>query len=371
MIVKNEAAVIMRCLDSCLPLLDYVLIVDTGSSDGTQQLIRQFLQETGLPGSVVDEPWQDFAHNRSSALQKLRQRPELDYSLMIDADEVLHYEADFDAALFKQQLDQDVYDIETRYGNINYLRPQLCSNHLPFYYKGILHEYLELNQSFTREPLKGLYNTPLPDGARSRNPQKYQEDAAALEAALEHETDKQLQRRYTFYLAQSYRDCKEFDKALNAYARRTHQGGWDEEIYYSFLSIARIQEYLGYSKEYVLNNYFEAHEIKPSRLEALHGAVSYCRKNQKMGLAYLISKGALEQKAPPDALFSEQWIYDYGILDEYTIAAYWAGHYAESYKACMQLLKSPLVPVRERNRIQTNAKSALKKIDDNALVQQW
>ena len=84
MIVKNEARVIRRCLESVLPLLDYVLIVDTGSNDGTQQAIRDFLREKDLPGEVVEEPWRDFAYNRSFALQKLRERQDIDYGLMIN-----------------------------------------------------------------------------------------------------------------------------------------------------------------------------------------------------------------------------------------------------------------------------------------------
>jgi glycosyltransferase involved in cell wall biosynthesis len=47
MIVRNEAHIIERCLASVLPLIDYVLIVDTGSSDGTQQVVRHYLENTG------------------------------------------------------------------------------------------------------------------------------------------------------------------------------------------------------------------------------------------------------------------------------------------------------------------------------------
>ena len=43
MIVKNEAHVILRCLDSVRPLVDYVLIEDTGSTDGTQQIVMDWL----------------------------------------------------------------------------------------------------------------------------------------------------------------------------------------------------------------------------------------------------------------------------------------------------------------------------------------
>src|ERR1700761_235877 len=80
MIVKNEAHVILRCLESVRPLVDYVLIEDTGSTDGTQNIIRQYLDRERLPGEVFDEPWRDFADNRTLALQRLREKPEIDYA---------------------------------------------------------------------------------------------------------------------------------------------------------------------------------------------------------------------------------------------------------------------------------------------------
>src|SRR5579862_8821121 len=85
MIVKNEAAVILRCLDSVRPIIDYWVIVDTGSTDGTQDIIREYLKD--LPGELYERPWQDFAHNRSEGLALAR--PHGDYSLIIDADDAL------------------------------------------------------------------------------------------------------------------------------------------------------------------------------------------------------------------------------------------------------------------------------------------
>src|SRR5215813_6680732 len=67
MIVKNETKVIRHCLESTLPLVDYILVVDTGSTDGTQQMIRDFLAEHNVKGAIIDEPWRDFAYNRSFA----------------------------------------------------------------------------------------------------------------------------------------------------------------------------------------------------------------------------------------------------------------------------------------------------------------
>ncbi len=67
MIVKNEAHVIQRCLATVRPIIDHWVIVDTGSTDGTQDIIRAAMAD--MPGSLVERPWVDFAHNRSEALR--------------------------------------------------------------------------------------------------------------------------------------------------------------------------------------------------------------------------------------------------------------------------------------------------------------
>lgn len=345
MIVKNEAHIIRRCLENALPLLDYALIVDTGSNDGTQQVIRDFLREKNLPGEVVEEPWRDFAYNRSFALQKLRERPGIDYGLMIDADEVLEYEAVFNTERFKRGLVFDIYDVQTCYGNIVYMRPQIFSNHLDFYYKGILHEYLEIGHISSRDTAKGFFNRPVQDSARSHNPRKFQDDAAVLENALRTEADPSLISRYTFYLAQSYRDYGDKEHALQGYMRRAGQGYWDQEVYVSLLNAARLKEQLAYAEAEVIQAYLAAYETLPARLEALHDAIRLCRLREKYQQAYILANYALDQSRPKDGLFLELWIYDYGLLDEFSIVAYWAGHYRESFNACLKLLKEGKVCV--------------------------
>ncbi|MDD4913494.1 MAG: glycosyltransferase family 2 protein [Methylococcales bacterium] len=368
MIVKNEAHIIRRCLESCLPLLDYVLIVDTGSSDGTRPCIRDFLHANGLPGTVLDEPWRDFAHNRSFALQKLRECADIDYGLMIDADEVLVYDQHFSVKAFKQQLNQDLYDLQTRYDGISYTRPQLFSNRLPFYFKGVLHEYLDIDQPFRRETVNGFFNRPIQDSARSRNPDKFRDDAAVLEKALREETDPFLISRYSFYLAQSYRDCGDRRQALQAYLRRARLGGWEEEVYYSLLSAARLMESLAYAEDQTIQAYLAAYEILPARLEALHDAIRCCRRHGKYRQAYLLGKHALSLPVPREGLFLEQWIADYGLLDEFSIAAYWAGHDRECFDACAKLLKLASLPSAYRQRVRENAGYAIDRLGQPGLA---
>jgi len=85
MIVKNETNIIHECLNSIHPHIDYWVIIDTGSTDGTQDLIRKFFEEKGIPGELHERPWVNFGHNRSEALALCDGKG--DYAWMIDADD--------------------------------------------------------------------------------------------------------------------------------------------------------------------------------------------------------------------------------------------------------------------------------------------
>ena len=134
MIVKNEASVILRCLDSVLPIIDHWVIVDTGSTDGTQDIIRAHLRD--LPGELHERPWQDFAHNRSEALELARGKS--DYTFIIDADDTL----EIAPGTTMPELTGDSYTVEINDTGMVYRRTQLVRSAMPWRYEGVLHEYL-------------------------------------------------------------------------------------------------------------------------------------------------------------------------------------------------------------------------------------
>jgi tetratricopeptide (TPR) repeat protein len=364
MIVKNEAHVIVRCLDSVRRLVDHVLIEDTGSTDGTQQIVRDWLVRENLPGAVIDEPWQDFAANRTSALAKLRDRREIEYALIMDADDVLVYDDGFDSAAFKAALRADIYTVPIRLGSIVYQRPQICRNALEFRYRGVVHEFLEGPPpgGQSAADAAGFHITSGREGARSRDPQKYQRDAAVLQAALASEQDPFLRSRYTFYLAQSYRDCGEKQRAIEHYLARVELGYWAEEVFVSLLNAARLMEEVGRPFADVRATYDRAAASCPTRAEALHGAAQLCFRNGRNREGYELAKRGLAVAKPASGLFLEPWIYDYGLLDQFAINGYWAGEYAPSLDACLKLLGGGKLPQSEIPRVVQNARFAFEKM---------
>ena len=164
MIVKDESKVIERCISSVLPLIDTWVIVDTGSSDDTKQKIQNFMTALQKPGKLYSRPWKHFAHNRTEGL--ILAQPEAEYSLMIDADEIMEYANEFDPDSFREKLTADLYNVFAFYGNTKYHRPQLTSNRLRYQYRGVLHEYVtSLDEIKTREFAPYIQNKPIQDGA--------------------------------------------------------------------------------------------------------------------------------------------------------------------------------------------------------------
>jgi len=294
MVVKDEAPVIQRVLASVKPWIDSWCIVDTGSTDNTPDLIQKALR--GLPGELLYRPWVNFAHNRSEAIDLAKERyPSADYLLFIDADDELVMPEGF----HWPDLTADAYSLILRRGNLDYRRPVLASTHLPWRYEGVLHEYLTCYTPHKVERLNGPFIQVHSDGARSRDPHKYEKDIRILEDALRQDP---FNARYTFYLAQSYRDAGMLNKALETYQTRVSMGGWDEERWYALYQIALLRETLHHGSLLVRDAYLNAFQFRPSRAESMGQLARYCKAQGDNNLASIFS--AVAKATPPsqDAL---------------------------------------------------------------------
>ena len=347
MIVKNETAVLPRCLASVRPFIHYWVIVDTGSTDGTQDLLRREL--AGIPGELHERPWKDFGTNRTEALELARNKA--DYILIMDADEVLEVPPGFQMPA----LSADMYMIPHRHGlspELGWHLGTLVKASLPWWYRGVLHEVIDCRAEYKSEPLDGVVVWGHFDSARNTDPiAKYRRDAEVLEKALETEPDN---ARYVFYFAQSLKDSNQLERAVEAYERRVALGGWGEEVYYSLLMVASLGGRLGWDWSRQLDAYLRAYNGRPTRAEALCYCATHYRSTQEWALAELFAGAAASIPRPPDVLFIDESVYAWRALDELSIAAYYTGKRRESRALTVRLLEENLMPPEERPRIEAN-----------------
>jgi hypothetical protein len=343
MIVKNEAPVIARCLASVRPFIARWVVVDTGSTDGTQELVRAAL--AGMPGELHERPWRDFAHNRNEALALARDHG--DYILFIDADETLAIPAGFRWPV----LDGDGYMFRCSMDGWDYWRNSLVAAQHPWRWEGVLHEYLASNTARAWRTLDGPRIEVAHDGARGRDPQTYARDIEVLTRAVQ---DEPGNARYAFYLAQSLRDASRLDEALHWYRRRSTMGGWDEEAWFALFQVAVLLERQQAAASEVSEAYLRAYAARPRRAEPLCELARYLRLRGEHALAHVYALRAAAMPQPPDLLFVDSSVYRWRALDEVAANAYYAGALGDGKAAMDRLFAQESFPPAERARLEAN-----------------
>jgi len=355
MIVKDEAHIITRCLDSVRDIIDYWVIADTGSTDNTQTIIRDYFDKYHIKGELHEHRWKNFGHNRSLASKAAYKKA--DYILFMDADDVLIRENN---ATFTPLADSHMLPY-SRAGFV-YYNKNLVSGRYLWQWQGVLHEfvYCTEKQDEAKNINIGWTIQSTTEGSRSKVVDKYRCDAKILEEALNEEPNN---HRYQFYLAQSYRDAGELVKALGAYQKRVAMAGWEEEVYWSLIEIARLKRLLDYTAIEVLESYLQAYHYRPHRVEGVYHAIQYCREQHCYALGYQLAHDALKQAITlphDDLLFVNPDIYYWQLHDEIAVCASQTGKHEEAKQLLENLLKIESIPDWQRERLNNNLAISIK-----------
>ncbi|HDX9591106.1 TPA: glycosyltransferase family 2 protein [Bacillus pseudomycoides] len=364
MIVKNESKIIERCLDSAKSIIDFVSICDTGSTDSTPEIIKNWCKENNIPGTVHHEPFKNFGYNRTLSV-KLAQATylEADYLLLLDADMILEVQSHFD----KCSLNKDHYLTMQYDSNIKYWLSRLLKTSLPWASVGVTHEYWDIDYSklganqaaafYATGKLDSLIIYDQADGG-SRSDKFERDKRLLLEGINNQTTPIHLKIRYMFYLAQTLSILNELEEAIIWYKKRVDAGGWEEEVFYSLLKIGLCYERLAdqccfkreqliqesiknkavldqsiidnlmYQEEqffalttiYLQNSW----EYRPSRAEPLYHLAKLYRYKSKNNVSLMYALQGKEIPFPKDdILFVDYHVYDYLFDYEISICAYY------------------------------------------------
>ncbi len=339
LIVKDESAVIERCLASVRPFIDTWTVVDTGSQDDTVARIHAAL--TGLPGKLFQRPWVDFGHNRSELLDLAKGAS--DYVLLIDADMTVHGDPSV-----LSSLRADSYYV-AHAGNPTYWNRRIVRTDLPWRYVGETHEYLTCDAPFDEDRLSGLDVVHHADGGSRAD--KYERDLRLLTKAVTRDPD---DPRSWFYLAQTLQNLGRPHEAVAAYERRATLAGFDEEVYYAhyqagLLKADELDDWPG-----GLSSLLTAWELRPTRLEALHGAVKRLNERRQFRTALALATAGRDTAVPQDLLFVSPIVHEVLLPIEWSVSAYWTGDATGCIRACDALLRRTDLSREHRELVTSN-----------------
>ncbi|WP_165000463.1 tetratricopeptide repeat-containing glycosyltransferase family 2 protein [Anaerophilus nitritogenes] len=218
MIVKNEEKNIRRCLKSVEDIVDEMIIVDTGSTDDTIKIAKEY------GAKVFDFPWNDnFSDARNFSLQKAKG----DWILIMDADDELDKQDKYKIAPLLDHKEIDFYIFETLsyVGNtigedtVSNLNIRLIKNHKGYRYEGAIHEQLRSREGdISKEKVKiekiQIYHYGyLKEETKEKN--KIERNIRILERVIENKEDD----FHIFNMANEYLRMKEYEKAYKLYEK--------------------------------------------------------------------------------------------------------------------------------------------------------
>lgn len=338
---KNEEAVIRGTLDSLAKHIDYLVFVDTGSTDNTVAEVQKFMDETGIPGDIHVDEWIDFDVNKTQMMNHAYGKA--DYIFHLDSH--MHLQGDFEFNIGDERLDS--YDIEQRRGSASFPATILWKGDLRWRFIGVRHTIMKCEDKpmgYSRGKIDNCWIQHGAGGMGSRttmDPNKYGKDAKALEdqfwRVISNDPD-DIMTRSVFYAAQSWFDQRDFQQSLNWYTLYTKlEGTWFEEKFESYLRIARCRIELGQSPEDIKPFISAAIELEPERAEpyaimARHLFYSGSSDDDKK-LAYQYMKKAVECDLTlvknKYILFVDDRSYDKYLYDDFSVMCYHTGNVQE------------------------------------------
>jgi glycosyltransferase involved in cell wall biosynthesis len=346
-VVKNESKQLPRMLKSISKHLSGYCICDTGSSDGTPDVVKRHFDQAGIRGHIAKHTWVNFAKNRNLCLKTAQEilnpnTPGCDFFLLLDADHEVKVNAK--GWSFKNaNLPMDGYMLTEGPGpgqtGALYENLRLVRAGKEWEYIGATHEYLHAanGQNFVKAslPPSDLQLIHHADGGSRSD--KFQRDKRLLEqAAIEEPHD----ARTRFYLANTYRDLGNCTAAIEQYRVRTQLGGWYEEIYVSHVEIGKCFEELR-DRDRAKEAYEAAWKWGDHRQEApFYLARLAYRRDDNRACHRWARTAMMVGPAPHDALFTETYVYKHATADHICICSYYVDEISEGTAACHALISN-------------------------------
>lgn len=358
-ICKNESHCILNMLNSLKGVSDMIVFTDTGSTDGTQDIIRKWGEENEIPTYVFDRPFDNFENSRNHALQMARQmaeekgwKKEETWTHWLDCDETLVV----DKKVFdKKKLDKDLYMINTFIGMMKYTRNTFLRMSAPGRWYGPVHEFITVdNPNSTSGLMEGLHVDVKMIGAswKGNIADKYKKHAALLEDYID---NKDRNSRWVFYTAQSYHDAaslpdnreeneERLRRSIKYYQERVNRlDGYEEERFYSQFRIGTIMKVLEKPWSETHQALLKAYAMEPLRAEPIKVIIDHYLSVGEWHMAYVYTKFAKttfhgKNPYPARLLFVDESLYNWKLLESHAAACVYTNRKEEGKQTFDEVL---------------------------------
>lgn len=342
MMLKDEAHCIKKTIESLhvngLDFADRWVVLDTGSTDGTQDILRK---ELGGFLELYEEPFVNFSVSRNRCLDLCGQKTE--YILMLSADEVVENPAVLRQFLSTRRHERgfqdEAYMVDVFFkGAMTYKSARVTRSWAKWRYVGATHEVLCRPGGNPDVPVVVGSRIVFEGDSKNEGSKKFERDVALLSRAVE---ENPSEGRSWFYLGMSYHWAGKPLQAIKSLDKRIALGGWKEEVFFARLTKARAACSLGISWSGCLELYLQAHAEAAHRAEPLADVAKHYHEAEDHASCVLFASRAFALPYPTkDVLFVEKAVYDWIVADYVAIHAYYIGELELGERAARHALKA-------------------------------
>jgi len=318
MMIKNESKIIERAINSALPIIDGICVLDTGSTDNTVSVVNDIIdklktQKSGFIGKVYNKSFVNFGVSRSESFNFAKElllesnwALENTFGLLLDADMVLKIENAESVRNNIGKYDNGLlYQVQHQY---KYFNIRLIKMSLKWECIGVTHEFWNAEEAGSCVFFEdNIWIDDISDGGCKSD--KFERDIRLLEDALK---DDPLNSRYYFFLGQSYMCINKLEKSIECYKKSTELGSTCETHWFSLCMISKQYILLGKLKE--ASDYCElAVALKPNRSEPLYEMTAhYLSVSDFEKVDEYVKRGVNIPFPERDIIYVDAVIYGYG-----------------------------------------------------------
>lgn len=349
LMVKNEHKRLHVTLESIKNFADSLVLYDTGSTDDTIRIARNFCEQNNIPLRLKEGEFIDFSISRNVSLDFADTFYDIDFIVLMDTNDELRESKQLrkfceeykdkpnTGFMICQEWWSGKYDT---YYNLRMIKPRQG-----WRYRGRVHEWMENTKFESEENAQDssdtiirvhnkivLYQDRTQDDDKSSK--RFFRDKVLL---LEDHKDDPSNPRIVFYLAQTCNCLNHLEDAYYYYNLRTTLEGFWEERFHAFLKCGELTQKLQRPWHESMKWYINAFEYTP-RVEPLIEIINYY-KDKNWLLCYTFASLACNLSYPEHCiLFVDKHAYNYTRWHLLGIAGWYAGFYNEGKMGCQKAI---------------------------------
>lgn len=344
MMVKNESKRIHVTLNSVINIVNRIIIYDTGSTDETINIIKEFSLNNKISLYVKFGTFIDFSVSRNILLDYANNILNTDFLLLMDAnDELINGDKLIQFCKENKETKEFGFFIKQKWlvhCHIEYFNIRLIRANNNWKFIGKVHEYIH-RPNYTPIiiiPDVILFQNRLLDDDKSFY--RFSVDEKLL---MEEYNSINKTERTIFYLAQTKECLGKKEEAIKYYKERSMvKNSFIEEVFQSIYKVGMLLKEIKEPFEIYSGYFLLAISTIPNRIEPFIRLTEYYISIRSWNLAYLFIKHACDMQIPFALLFLDIECYKYYRWHLMGIIAYYVNKYEDGLKACE-------IAIKERN----------------------